>query len=159
MRLQNCLTLYEDILICGIACLVRDIRRNKQEIQYGYGLIMATVPFLHDAPSTITKCIRGWKGFDREALMVALMEVPAIADPSSLAAMTLEEAFVHYEAAVGGVIDRLLPIHVVTIRQCPSSPWFDKECRTLRRQARRHERKFRRTRMPSDRSTWVQFVR
>src|SRR6218665_1020214 len=89
------------------------------------------------------------------------MEVPAIADTSSLAAMTLEEAFVHYDAAVGGVpvIDRLLPIHVVTIRQCPSSPWFDKECRTLRRQARRHERKFRRTRMPSDRATWVQFVR
>ena len=29
----------------------------------------------------------------------------------------------------------------------------------MRRQARRHERKYRRTRLPSDRLTWVQFVR
>src|SRR6218665_3903563 len=42
----------------------------------------------------------------------------------------------------------ILPMHVVNIRQCPSSPWFDKECRTLWRQARRHERKFRRTDLP-----------
>src|SRR6218665_1090854 len=118
---------------------------------------MATVPFLHGAPSTITRCIHGWKGLDREAFRTALMEFPVIADPSSLAALILEEAFMHYKAAVGGVIDRLLPMHVVIICQCPSSPWFDKECCTLRRQACRHE--FRRTRMPSDRSTWVQFVR
>ena len=57
-----------------------------------HGLIMATVPFPHDAPSTITNCIRRWRGLDQEAFSAALEEVPAIVDPSLLAEMTVEEA-------------------------------------------------------------------
>src|SRR6218665_4025374 len=57
------------------------------------------------------------------------------------------------------LVDRFLPLRLVTIRRCPHSPWFDRECRSTRRQARRHERKYRRTGLPSDGLTWVQFVR
>ena len=47
----------------------------------------------------------------------------------------------------------------VRTRHCPSTPWFDAGCRALRRLAGRLERIFRRTRSPTDRATWVHFVR
>jgi len=124
-----------NVIITRDDCTLSDLQVSPPTIS-DHGLIMAA--FLHDTPSTITKCIRRWRGLDWEAFRAALMKVPVIVDPSWLADLTVEEAFVHYETAVGGVIDRLLQMHTVNICQCPSSSWFDKECRTLRHQACRH---------------------
>lgn len=44
-------------------------------------------------------------------------------------------------------------------RHCPLSPWFNAECRALRRRARRLERIYRRTQLPKDRLAWIHFVR
>ena len=41
----------------------------------------------------------------------------------------------------------------------PLSPWFDAECRAARRNCRRLERGYRRTKCDDDRSTWVAAVR
>src|SRR5688572_9256143 len=60
---------------------------------------------------------------------------------------------------LSGLIDTFLPVRSVQSRYRPSSPWFDAECRKLRRQARRLERIYRRTRSPADRAAWVRFVR
>src|SRR6218665_3700704 len=57
------------------------------------------------------------------------------------------------------IINKFLPLRPARIRRSALSPWFDMECRTLRRQARRLERLYRRKRLPVDRSTWVHFVR
>src|SRR6218665_3228743 len=92
-------------------------------------------------------------------LLAALMEVPVVADPSTAADLSAEEAFLLYETSMSQLVDRFLPLRLVTIRRCPHSPWFDRECCSMHRQARRHERKYRRTGLPSDRLTWVQFVR
>src|SRR6218665_1455021 len=45
------------------------------------------------------------------------------------------------------------------LRSHPLSPWFGGECHSLRRQARRLERIFQRTRLPDDRASWILFVR
>src|SRR6218665_2039129 len=44
-------------------------------------------------------------------------------------------------------------------RRCGLRPWFNAECRSLRREARRLERLYRRTRVPADRVAWVKYVR
>src|SRR6218665_350866 len=124
-----------------------------------HGLVMATIPYPHDAPSTFTRLIRGWRGLDRERFRAALMEVPVVADPSTAADLSAEAAFLQYKTSMSQLVDRFLPLRLITIRRCPHSPWFDRECRSMRRQASRHERKYRRTGLPSDRLTWVQFVR
>ena len=147
-----------DVVITRDDCALTDLQISPPTIS-DHGLVTATIPFLHDAPSTIIKHVRGWRDLDRDAFKAALMEVPAVADPSTLADLSVEEAFATYEATMTGLIDRFLPLRPARVRRCPLSPWFDKECRSLRRQARRHERKYRRTRLPSDRSAWVQFVR
>src|SRR6218665_2596792 len=94
-----------------------------------------------------------------DAFRSALLEVPAIADPSILADFSVADIFTTYETTMGDLINKFLPLRPARIRRSALSPWFDMECRTLRRQARRLERLYRRTRLPVDRSTWVHFVR
>src|SRR6218665_3618000 len=60
---------------------------------------------------------------------------------------------------MAGLIYRFLPAHPAKVRRCALSPWFDAECRSFRRRARRHERQYRRTKLAADRSAWVHFVR
>src|SRR6218665_1983988 len=62
-------------------------------------------------------------------------------------------------STMGDLIKKFLRLRPARIRRSALSPWFDMECRTIRRQARRLERLYRRTRLPVDRSTWVHFVR
>src|SRR6218665_2292506 len=57
------------------------------------------------------------------------------------------------------LIVSFLPLQrTVRSRQHPLSPWFNADCRALRWQARRLERVYPRTRLPSDQAAWVQFV-
>src|SRR6218665_3894604 len=67
--------------------------------------------------------------------------------------------FSSYEKVMLKLIDSFLPQRTVQSRQHPLSPWFNADCRALRRQAQRLERVYRRTRLPSDQAAWVQFVR
>src|SRR6218665_1399959 len=117
-----------------------------------HGLVMATITYLDDAPSTFTRLIHGRRSQDPEVFWSALMEVPVVADPSTLTDLSMPDAFMSYESSMTELVDRFLPLHLVTIRRCPHSPWFDRECHSMRRQARRHERKYRQTGLPSDRS-------
>src|SRR6218665_300892 len=62
-----------------------------------HGLVTATILFLHDAPSYLARQIRGWRKLDRDAFRSALLEVPAIADPSILADFSVADIFATYE--------------------------------------------------------------
>ena len=42
---------------------------------------------------------------------------------------------------------------------CTSTPWFDSECRAIKRNVRRLERVYRRTKDPADRTSWIQSIR
>jgi len=70
--------------------------------------------------------------------------------------MNVDQLFATYDAALRDVADQLAPSHV--IRRRPT-PWFDAECRALRRDCRRLERRFRHTQCPMDRQAWVQATR
>src|SRR6218665_3922443 len=54
---------------------------------------------------------------------------------------------------------KFMHAYIFILRSHPLSPWFDGECHSLRRQARRLERVFQRTRLPDDRASWILFVR
>src|SRR6218665_1353246 len=57
------------------------------------------------------------------------------------------------------VLHQFLPTGQARVRRRPLSPWFDAECRSRRRGARLHERRYRRTRSPADHTAWVRSVR
>jgi hypothetical protein len=63
-----------------------------------------------------------------------------------------------YESVLRDIADRLAPAHIVRSRVRPLSPWFDSECRAIRRDCRRLERLYRRTKSDEDRFAWTKAV-
>jgi hypothetical protein len=117
------------------------------------------VPFLHEAPLEIVRQVRSWRRLDRLAFREALLGIPAFADPSSLSDTSVADLFRTYEAPVTTLINALFPSHPAKMPRSALTPWLDAECRALQRRARRLERLYRRTKLPSDRTEWVRFVR
>ena len=107
-----------------------------------HGLATATIPFLCDTPSYLIRQVRDWRSLDRAAFGSALLEIPAVAYPSIMNDLPVPDVFATYQSALAAVFERLLPT-----RQA--------ECRSLRHEARRLERLYRRTRAPADRVAWV----
>src|SRR6218665_582915 len=74
-------------------------------------------------------------------------------------ARTCSELFELYETTMVGQLEKFPPVHSIRTRHCPLSPWFDAECRALRRRARCLEMIYRRTQSSSNRADWIRFVR
>ena len=64
-----------------------------------------------------------------------------------------------YDSELRAIADRLVPAREVNSRVRPYSPWFDAECRATRRQRRRLDRRYRRTRIDADRVAFCDAVR
>ena len=60
-----------------------------------------------------------------------------------------------YDYALRDIADRLAPAHTFHSRVQPLAPWFDSECREIRRDCRRLERRHRRTKSDIDRSNFI----
>jgi len=122
-----------------------------------HGLTTVTLPFLRVGPVRGIRHARAWRDMDRDAFSAALRT--SLAPDEAMASMTVTELFAFYERATDDLISTFLPTRAFTERRSLLSPWFDTECRALRRQARRLERLYRRTKSATDRENWVRFVR
>ena len=122
-----------------------------------HALVVCILPIAVSAPSTAVQLMRGWRRADRVALRRALEDsplcrpVPADAD--------VDELFAVYDSTLREVADRIAPSHAVRRRVGHTAPWFDADCRALRRECRRLERRYRRTCTDTDRRQWVDAVR
>jgi len=67
----------------------------------------------------------------------------------------IEELFASHDAVLRDIADKLAPVHTVRRRPGRPTPLFDDECRAERRNCRRLERRYRRTRRAEDRRLWV----
>src|SRR6218665_3455525 len=111
-----------------------------------------------DKETYLIRQVRDWRNLDRAAFGSALLEIPAVADPSIMNDLPVAVVFATYQTVMAEVFERLLPTRQARIRRCGLRPWFNAECRSLRREARRLERLYRRTRAPADRVSWVKYV-
>jgi len=69
---------------------------------------------------------------------------------------TVDELFDTYDCTLTNVADQFAPERTVTPRLRPLCPWFDAEwCRAIRRNCRRLERRYRRTRDAQDKAAYV----
>src|SRR6218665_2226479 len=64
-----------------------------------------------------------------------------------------------YETTMVDLLNRFLPTRQARVRRNPLSPWFDAECRSLRRRTRRLERQYRKSKLQMDRIAWIKSVR
>ena len=69
------------------------------------------------------------------------------------------ELFAVYDTCLRRVADRFAPEHTACSNVRPLSPWFDADCRAIRRNCRRLERRYRRTMSTEDRMEWIKAVR
>ena len=102
-----------------------------------------------------TRVVRSWRNVDRQVFRQAIADSP-LGCPSPSATTT--ELCDIYESVLRDIADRLAPAHIVRSRVRPLSPWFDSECRAIRRDCRRLERLYRRTKSDEDRFAWTKAV-
>src|SRR6218665_1231275 len=147
-----------DVVLTRDDCIPTDVRVFPPTAS-DHGLVTATIPFLCDTPSYLIRQVRDWSNLDRAAFGSALLEIPAVADQYIMNDLKVADVFATYQSAMAEVFERLLPTRQARIRLCGLTPWFNAECRSLRREARRLERLYGRTRAPADRAAWVKYVR
>ena len=86
-----------------------------------------------------------------------------ISTPSQCGSMFLtistDQLFDLYHSTMSEVLDAFLPVRSVTTRFQPSAPWFDDECRAIKRRVRMLERRYRLTRKDVDRLSWIEAAR
>ena len=68
----------------------------------------------------------------------------------------VDELFDTYDRTLTNVADQFAPERTVTSRLRPLCPWFNAECRATRRNCRRLERRYRRTRDAEEKAAYVQ---
>ena len=73
--------------------------------------------------------------------------------------MPATKLFDIYSSSIIETLDRLAPMHDIASRYRPSTPWFDADCRSIKRGARLLERRYRRTKDPLDRLAWIRALR
>ena len=121
-----------------------------------HSLVTAFMTVHHRVDPARTRQVRSWKKVDLSAFREAIRE-SALANPSPTS--TSSELFEIYDGCLRRIADRFAPEHTACSKVRPLSPWFDADCRAIRRNCRRLERCYRRTKSVQDRAAWTAAVR
>src|SRR6218665_1275054 len=124
-----------------------------------HAFIKFILPSIHMQPIHSTRMLRGWKDFESQAFSSALRDSLLSIPTETLDLLTLDQLFDLYSTTTTSVLDSMLPRHPVKSRIGLKSVWFDGECRQVRRRVRCAERRFRRTKNPDDRLSWIALLR
>ena len=120
-----------------------------------HGLVTCDLPLKSGFRSIVHRfrSVRSWKAVDREKLRSAIQNsaIGGIPD-SNTSAIYL---FKLYDNTLRNLADRLAPSHSIKQRYNYMTPWFDGECRSLRRRCRRLERRYRKSNELADRLEWI----
>lgn len=77
----------------------------------------------------------------------------ALCDPEAWGSLNVHDLALLYDAIIYEIIDHLAPVQTACLRQRPSDSWFDSDCRSAKRDARRLERVFLRLKRDSSSSS------
>ena len=148
-----------DVVITRSDCGINNLIVDPPTIS-DHGLITCTVPYACPASPVFTsRRVRGWKKLDREEFRTALSDGPLCQDEEYYEGMSASELFDLYSTTIRDTLDRFVPLHDLTSRHNPLTPWFDAECRSIKRAVRLLERRYRRTKDPVDRLAWINALR
>ena len=121
-----------------------------------HSLVTAFMPVHHRIDPACIRQVRSWKKVDLSAFREAIRG-SALASPSPTSVSS--ELFEIYDGCLRRIADRFAPEHTACSKVRPLSPWFDADCRAIRRNCRRLERCYRRTKSAQDRAAWTAAVR
>ena len=148
-----------DVIIMRSDCTISSLRVDPPTIS-DHGLISCDIPREYPAsPVFMSRRVRGWKRLDRDRFRGAQSAGPLCQDKDYYNGMSASELFDIYTSTIRETLDRLVPLHDIVSRFRPSIPWFDAECRSVKRGARLLERRYRRTNDPEERLAWIHALR
>ena len=148
-----------DVVITRSDCLINSLMVDPPSIS-DHGPVSCVLPFtLPGPPVFITRLVRGWGKLDREQFRAALSSSSLCQDDVFYDGMDAASLFQLYEDTLRDQLDLLVPSHSVKSRSNLASPWFDEACRSMKRDVRRLERRYRRSREAADRLAWVNAIR
>jgi len=104
-------------------------------------LITCRLSAHHHVSSVLTRVVHSWRKVDRSKFAQAIRDSVLSHPPAP--SQSIDELFATYDKVLRDTADRLVPTHTVHSRVQPLSPWFDAECRAMRRDCRRLERRYR----------------
>ena len=148
-----------DAVITRTDCSITDLTVDPPSLS-DHRPVICMIPFAcPPRPTFIARQVRGWKKLDREGFRSSLLAGALCREESFYKDMTADQLFQLYETTLREGLDSFIPLHKVTTRQCASTPWFDAECRQMKRRVRMLERRYRRSGDLVDRLAWITEVR
>ena len=107
----------------------------------------------------ISRLVHSWKKLDRAEFSSAL-RASALCQPAEFySGKSTDELFDLYNVTLGELVNKLVPSRRFTACQRLTSPWFNSECRLIKRRVRQLEQRYRRTKDPADRLAWITAIR
>jgi len=138
-------------------CQLNAVNVDPVGIVSDHVLVVCRLTAKNTAPTTAERLVRGWRQAARSQtrhLLTASRLCQLVPDDADV-----EELFASYDAVLRDIADKLTLVHTVRHRPGRPIPWFDDECCAERRNCRRLERRYRRTRRAEDRRLWVDAAR
>lgn len=142
-----------DLVITHNDFSVDELTVDPSGVLSDHSLITCRAP-VHNCDAVMcTRRVRSWRIVDRTLLQQAVADSP-VGGPPPLDA-SVDELCDTYHRTLHDIADQFAPERTIKSRLRPMSPWFDAECRSIRRKCRRLERRFRRSRDAADEVAYV----
>ena len=116
-----------------------------------HSFVKANLPIYFDPPIVTKKLVRAWKRIDI-GYFASLIHNSIISKLNNM--NDIETLIDLFQLELKSIIDIVAPLHTVVSRHVPTSPWFDDECRKLKRDCRRLERVYRRNSCIAAKTAW-----
>ena len=111
------------------------------------GTLATRVPHAHTGRRQVRRL---WRSLDTDSFASDLLQSSLVSDPPD----DVTDLFTCYNDVLRSLVDKHVPTKSVIVRKRPESPWFDGECRDMKRSTRRLERQYRATRTDASHTAW-----
>ncbi len=108
-----------------------------------HSLLRWTMPSARPSPVYTSRTSRSWSQLDPVTFRAALQS-SQLCRPESWSTLNVDELALLYDREITNIVDRMIPVRTVRFVRRPSDPWFDSECRAMKRTVRHLERESRR---------------
>ena len=98
------------------------------------------------------KLVRSWKRMD-ECNFISLIKNSSIGKPCE--SNNVDDEYIMFNETLQSIVDAAAPLHYVKSRVNHIAPWFDDECRSLKRECRKFERQYKNKGGHVCRSLWI----
>jgi len=96
----------------------------------------------------VTTTGRPWRRLDA-ADFTAALQSSSLCRPDVWSGLDVDELAQLYDSVLTSILNDLLPVRTVRCRRHFSDPWYDDDCRQMKRHLRRLEREFRKSELLS----------